>query len=335
MWATIIICDWLGSWSRPTSISPASFCCQISGQELLDFEVLPTLTTPVDDTSVSPVQYLATMRKLAYVFYVYIKSNSHHNATKFEKAMEEINTIRRSLPLHLTHAFPANEDDEAWESMHPWIPFQRYLIATIIEFMQLSIARILAIAGNANEHARYKTLARTSASKILQSYVRVDIPRVYRLLWIVSASTVAAGVYTALDQLMEVQSTDTYIGGNLELIRQASSLLQQNAAVAIHGVKGSSVLNRLLLLLQKQPAGVSVPFESLTGLLASLDHEELRQSRSAHQDNNVVCYPEHVYDDIYNTGVHSADSLVNGDELFDFLNQYETGDFAGLDFNMG
>jgi hypothetical protein len=37
--------------------------------------------------------------------------------------MEEIETVRRNLPIYRSLKFPANINDEEWESEFPWVTF--------------------------------------------------------------------------------------------------------------------------------------------------------------------------------------------------------------------
>jgi len=224
------------------------------------------------------------MARLSYIFYIYIKANASHSVMKFSKAIDEINAIRRSLPLHLSSHFPANTDDQTWEQQYTWVPFQRYLIGQAIDFMQLSIARILAISKQtkADESQRYRTLASDAAVRILQSYVG-EHPREYKLIWISSASAVASGIYLALEYLMPHEPSSSDISERLSLIRSAAQGLRRNSFVTVHAAKGSAVLDRLLLLCsQRQPSSGS-PSPSLAVILSQLTGRSQDNARAQGQ----------------------------------------------------
>ena len=78
------------------------------------------------------------------------------------------------------------------------------------------------------------------------------MPRIYRLVWAVSAATVAASVYISLDMLA---NSHEYRGESrlrvIALLRQASVELRKHAVVAAHAAKGSAVLQGLLPLLEQ------------------------------------------------------------------------------------
>ncbi|KAJ9618522.1 hypothetical protein H2203_009119 [Taxawa tesnikishii (nom. ined.)] len=214
------------------------------------------------------------MAKLAYIFFIYIKANAHHTSTKLNKALEEINSVRRSLPLHLSPHFPANRDDVEWEKQHPWVSFQRYLIAHVLDFMQLSILRVLVMVTRDAASRRYRTLAVESACRILANY-NLPGPRVYRLVWTVSASTVAAGIYLALDHLMHTQGFYSTANAteHIELIRTAAHSLREHSSVTVHAAKGSDTLERLIQLIGKWQPSEGMKMHSLRTMLAQISAE--------------------------------------------------------------
>jgi len=191
------------------------------------------------------------MCRLSYIFYIYIKVNTHQNASKFIKALEEVEIVKRNLPLHLSTKFPANIDDEEWEATHPWITFQRYLINHAIDFMMLSIARTLAMGNIGSESNKYRDAAMASATSIINSYLS-PVARVYKLVWTVSASTVAAAIYTSLDILMNPddytpQKRQEHIG----LLNRVIQELSKYNHVAIHAAKGSASIQKLVNRLEQ------------------------------------------------------------------------------------
>ncbi|EOA85090.1 uncharacterized protein SETTUDRAFT_137453 [Exserohilum turcica Et28A] len=259
LWWACVIRDWLGSWSRPPSISPASFCCQAStASKHGDYVLISSysMSSPGSSDSAnleppSPAHYHSIMCRLAYIVYLYIKANTHQTHLKFSKAIEEIQAVQRDLPLHLSPSFPATEDDRIWESEHPWIPFQRYLITYVFDFLLLTIARVLIPRNPEDDAAISRQLALQCANRILNHYA-TPVPRIYRLVWAVSAATVAASVYISLDMLA---NSHEYRGESrlrvIALLRQASVELRKHAVVAAHAAKGSAVLQGLLPLLEQ------------------------------------------------------------------------------------
>lgn len=211
------------------------------------------------------------MTRLAYIFYIYIKANTHHTPSKIGKAIEEVRAVRNNLPLHLSSVFPANEDDKAWEAEHPWVPFQRYLLNHVLDFLQLGIARVLISAEADRETGDFRNIAVTAAKNILKNYV-LQVPRVYRLVWTVSAAAVAAAVYIALDILAHhheysVNERFTII----DQLRRTAVELRRHAVVALHASKGSIIIEDLLPLLEQQPnSSPMTPPASVQDLLRQL-----------------------------------------------------------------
>lgn len=225
------------------------------------------------------------MCRLSYIFYIYIKVNTHQNAAKFTKALEEIEIVKRNLPLHLSTKFPANIDDEEWEATHPWITFQRYLINHSIEFMMLSIARTLAMGNIGIESTRYRDAAMAAATNIIKSYLS-PVARVYKLVWTVSASTVAAAVYTSLDILMNPQD---YIPQkrqeHIVVLKQVVQELGKYSHVAIHAAKGSATIQKLVSRLEQD---FSMSHLSVHDILRHLTTQEMPSTSVAGATNGYV-----------------------------------------------
>lgn len=196
------------------------------------------------------------MSRLAYIFYIYIKANTHHTPSKFSKAIEEITTVRTNLPLHLTNQFPATQDDEQWETEHPWVPFQRFLLTQVIDFMLLSIARVLAVKELGANTSKYRHLALDSATRLLRNY-STPVPRTYKLVWVVSASTVAAAIYTALHTLVNQGDASSFSRPQvIELLTRTAAELTTHAAVANHAAHGSNTIQNLLQVMAQKEAGI-------------------------------------------------------------------------------
>ncbi|KAH7366683.1 hypothetical protein BKA66DRAFT_591987 [Pyrenochaeta sp. MPI-SDFR-AT-0127] len=287
LWWACVIRDWLGSWSRPPSISPASFCCQFSTQETVDSNIVPTVRFPASPASAesialatpSPAHYHSIMSRLAYIFYIYIKANTHHTTSKFAKAIEEIQVVQKTLPLHLSPSFPASENDMQWEVEHPWVPLQRYLLTHVIDFLQLGIARGLVSKEPRDDMAQFRKLALDSSTRILHNYA-IQVPRVYRLIWTVSAATVAASIYISLDILANPHDYGREMSRKtVALLRNSATELRKHAVVAVHAAKGSAVIESLLPLLEAHCDHETQSPHSL--------HQLLKQLTSANQNKHL------------------------------------------------
>ncbi|CAN9154446.1 unnamed protein product [Alternaria alternata] len=313
LWWACVIRDWLASWSRPPSISPASFCCYVSTISRQDDYILPRglmTDSPASHESntlapPSPAHYHSIMCRVSYIIYLYIKANTHQTNLKFIKAIEEVETVRRDLPLHLSPSFPANEDDRIWESQHPWIPFQRYLIHYVLDFITLTIARVLIPKDAEDDPINSRHLALQSANRIL-NYYAAPAPRMYRLVWVVSASTVASAIYVSLDMLANPHD---YRGDAklriINLLRMAFLELKKHSEVAIHAAKGSAVLEGLLPVLERHDT-------ELPGVPRTI-HELLQQlSMAAHSTSNDLSNSAPAMDGFAHHGNYENIDMFDG-----------------------
>lgn len=253
----------------------------------------------------SPAHYHSIMCRVSYIIYLYIKANTHQTNLKFIKAIEEVETVRRDLPLHLSPSFPANEDDRIWESQHPWIPFQRYLIHYVLDFITLTIARVLIPKDAEDDPINSRHLALQSANRIL-NYYAAPAPRMYRLVWVVSASTVASAIYVSLDMLANPHD---YRGdaklGIINLLRIAFLELKKHSEVAIHAAKGSAVLEGLLPVLERHDT-------ELPGVPRTI-HELLQQlSMAAHSTSNDLSNSAPAMDGFAHHGNYENIDMFDG-----------------------
>jgi len=197
------------------------------------------------------------MSRLAYIFYVYIKANTHQTPPKLLKAIDEIQNSRRNLPLHLSQHFPANDDDREWEQQHEWVTFQRYLVTIVLDFLELGIARVLVARDTEDDPERPRKLAVACANRILLNY-SLPVPRPYRLVWTVSAAVVAAAVYISLDILANPHEyRDNAKVQAIELLSHATAELKKHSEVAMHAAKGFTMIEHLLLLVSQDPPAVT------------------------------------------------------------------------------
>jgi hypothetical protein len=243
------------------------------------------------------------MSRLAYVFYIYIKANTHQTPPKLIKAIEEIQEVRKNLPLHLSQHFPITIDDRQWEQEHPWIPFQRYLVTHVLDFLELGVARVLVPREGDRDLGGFRKLAIALAKNILHSYAR-PVPRIYRLVWTVSAAAVAASVYISLDMIAHPHD---YRGDArvevVELLHYTAEELQQHANVAVHAAKGSATIRKLLPLVGRDEVAISQSLHTVHDLVQQL-------SSSEHSIE-----PEHI-DPVFNVLDSTYLGAFDNDEAF-------------------
>lgn len=220
------------------------------------------------------------MSRLAYIFYVYIKANTHQTPPKLLKAIEEIQNSRRNLPLHLSQHFPANDDDREWEQQHEWVSFQRYLMTIVLDFLELGIARVLVSRDTEDDPERPRKLAVACANRILHNY-SLPVPRPYRLVWTVSAAVVAAAVYISLDMLANPHEyRDNTKAQAIELLSHAAAELKKHSEVAMHAATGFAIIEHLLLLVSQDPPAVS--------RTPCTVHDLIKELSAPHQDASLA-----------------------------------------------
>jgi hypothetical protein len=250
------------------------------------------------------------MSKISYIFYIYIKVNTHQTAPKFAKAIEALQAARQGLPLHLTPNFPANDEDKQWEMEHPWVPFQRYLITFIFDFMQLSIARVLSTKELGDATESYRLLATESATRILRHYTN-PVPRLYRLVWIASASVVAAAVYISLDMLANPSSYPTETRSIvMQLLNSSCAELRRHTVVSVHASRGYHVIEYLVSILGRDHT--ILPHQSLSV------HDVLRQLSSTYQNPDLESGQAEFHDDDaleFLQGFHEDSVFLADDDL--------------------
>jgi hypothetical protein len=258
----------------------------------------------------SPILYQSVMCRLSYIFYICVKTNKYQITSRYIRAMEEIETVRRNLPIYLSSKFPANIDDEEWESEFPWVTFQRYCITHSLEFMQLSIARTLAMGNMGGDSTRYRETAMNSANNILHSYM-TTVPRVYKLVWTISASTVAAALYTSLDLLMYPHDyTALKKQEHINLLKQVAQQLDQYSCVSIHAAKGSASIKRLLSRLEQD---FSMSQLSVHDILRSLTTQGVPLALESITDDGVIpAQPAPAQTDGWIESIISPDSSIGG-----------------------
>jgi hypothetical protein len=133
---------WMTVFSRPASISSGSFTSMLSIDDDNSHAdvILTTLATEATTANSSPsvLQYHLTMSIIACIIYLHVKNANRRSTASICKALQAINNISHNLPAHLT----ANDHDPLQllqDSEWPWIPVQRYSLASVLQACRINI----------------------------------------------------------------------------------------------------------------------------------------------------------------------------------------------------
>ncbi|EAU36929.1 predicted protein [Aspergillus terreus NIH2624] len=166
LWWTLVICDWLGCWSRSPSIYPESFDCNLA-RGAFDHEILLD-TTP--SSTVSPLDYHLVMAKLAYLVFTRFKAKKDEISNALSKTLDELDEIKRSSSLLNTNV-PSSFDG----ALH-WTIFPRYLLTQILDYLRMSLAQLFLF--RALETSQDEMYARAEAVRSAESILQARFHRV-------------------------------------------------------------------------------------------------------------------------------------------------------------
>ncbi|KAL4891255.1 hypothetical protein BDV59DRAFT_194450 [Aspergillus ambiguus] len=161
LWWTLVICDWLGCWSRSPSIYPESFDCNLT-RGAFDYEILLDATP---SSIVSPLDYHLVMKKLAYFVFTRFKAKRQGVADTLSKSVEHLEEIKRSSSL-LNADIPSSFDG----TLH-WTIFPRYLLTQVLDYLKMSLAQLFLFRAleTSQEEIYARAEAVRSAESILQA----------------------------------------------------------------------------------------------------------------------------------------------------------------------
>ncbi|CAN9430967.1 unnamed protein product [Alternaria alternata] len=169
----------------------------------------------------------------------------------------------------------------------------------------LTLSRVLIPKDAEDDPINSRHLALQWANRIL-NYYAAPAPRMYRLVWVVSASTVASAIYVSLDMLANPHD---YRGDAklriINLLRMAFLELKKHSEVAIHAAKGSAVLEGLLPVLERHDT-------ELPGVPRTI-HELLQQlSMAAHSTSNDLSNSAPAMDGFAHHGNYENIDMFDG-----------------------
>ncbi|KAJ5627321.1 hypothetical protein N7528_004748 [Penicillium herquei] len=259
LWWTLVICDWLGMFTRPSSISPSSFNTTLSPQPC-DNEDLLMKNSMLEITDIPASRFHLTMSRLASVIYINVKAPRDLNTDRFTVVLNQVEKIeesmtRQTIPLSI--------------NIPSWVAAQEYLIGNTVQLLSVTMARaslVLWLMGRPNTEPIIDSGLK-SALKIL--YMRQQpVPRLYQCHWIISAATLAAGVYLGIHLICFKEATvSTQVTERRRLIRYCIGTIQYPNASTPLAIRGSQMLEILLQIEIHSPTVASTDKPTVINLL--------------------------------------------------------------------
>ncbi|KAL2783946.1 hypothetical protein BJX66DRAFT_349014 [Aspergillus keveii] len=193
LWWTLVVCDWLGKLSRPSSISLTGFNTSLS-PSASDAELLFQDTAWSVALGHSPLWHLQVISRLAMVVYSNIKAPRDLDLSKLLRAVEKVEEIlhqvTRQAPTHLAADAP------------PWLQSQHFLALYAIHFLRITVARANLVRCLKDPGQPDLTIAQgvRAALEILR-VSESPKPFIVQRSWITSSATLAAGIFLAVHLL--------------------------------------------------------------------------------------------------------------------------------------
>ncbi|KAL4880395.1 hypothetical protein BJY04DRAFT_228669 [Aspergillus karnatakaensis] len=193
LWWTLVVCDWLGKLSHPSSISITGFNTSLS-PSASDAELLFQDTVWSATSGHSPLWHLQVISRLAMVVYSNIKAPRDLDMSKLLRAVEQIQEIlhqaTRQAPTHLAADAPT------------WLQSQHFLVLYTIHFLRITVARANLVRCLKDPGQPGLTIAQgvRAALEILRVSENPK-PFMVQRSWITSSATLAAGVFLAVHLL--------------------------------------------------------------------------------------------------------------------------------------
>ncbi|KAF9885271.1 hypothetical protein FE257_013069 [Aspergillus nanangensis] len=235
LWWTLVICDWLGCWSRSPSIYPESFDCHLV-RGAFDCEIL--LDASSSSSTTSPLDYHLIMAKLAYLVFTRFKAKREDRLSdSLPKALDELDAIKQSSSLLNTDA-PSSFDG----ALH-WTIFPRYLLTQVMEYLRMSLAQLFLF--RALETSQDEVDARTEAVRSAESILRARFnraPGFFQSSWVISAATAASGILLMIDHFCFQNERD-----EIQTARHLGYISQ--CLAIIDGLKSNPEVHRRLVAL--------------------------------------------------------------------------------------
>ncbi|KAL3464901.1 hypothetical protein BJX64DRAFT_275565 [Aspergillus heterothallicus] len=241
LWWTLVVCDWLGKLSRPSSISLTGFNTSLSPADS-DEELLFQEPAGSAIPGQSPLWHLQVISRLALIVYSNIKAPRDLDLTKllraFEQVEEILHQVSRQAPTHLAPHAPS------------WVQSQHLLALYTIHFLRVTIARANLVRCLKDPSQPRLTIAK-GVHAALEILRLSDCPKpfIVQRSWITSAATLAAGVFLAVHLLsLKSSFSEDQIATRRQVIQFAADSVR-SLDLNIRGLlsRGAHLLEMLLV----------------------------------------------------------------------------------------
>ncbi|KNG89261.1 hypothetical protein ANOM_002123 [Aspergillus nomiae NRRL 13137] len=243
LWWTLVVCDWIAVWSRPTTIHPESFTTVLEVQEgqstFIDGTFTPDSPHSFNEGTSRPsvFEYHRAIAQLAIAIQNHAGSIRSWDIKVLQDTLGELDRVSLSFPPHLT-LLGLEATMEVVGHEPNWTTVQRYLLHNCLDSwrIHLCVAILPHILETPNEEGRdvlqHGILA---AKRLLQRRQHAPCLHFHKF-WAVTASIITAGIYTIIDLIcLRKYRSPPELSEQRELVRLSISLLEQSFTETRHG----------------------------------------------------------------------------------------------------
>ncbi|KAF9892291.1 hypothetical protein FE257_002068 [Aspergillus nanangensis] len=258
LWWTLVICDWLGPFSRPSSISATSFNTILEPRPSDNDDLVPNPSA----AGFSAVWHHLTVSRLASIVYTHIQAPRDPSGTRLALALDQIDAVEESLAQGRSQR----------RSTTGWAAWQEYLLTHTVQLLRVTIARAVMVLWLMDRADITSTIDRglNAAVRILDMR-RSPVPRPFKCHWIITASTLAAGVFLAVHLVcFKSQMALEDIAEHRRLVQLCIDALRTSHHKTGITVQGAQQLERLLAMELCHGTTVFTDKSSIVAMLGGL-----------------------------------------------------------------
>ncbi|OGM41154.1 hypothetical protein ABOM_009838 [Aspergillus bombycis] len=243
LWWTLVVCDWIAVWSRPTTIHPESFTTVLEVKEgqstFIDGAFASASPHSFNEGTSHPsvFEYHRAIAQLAITIQNHVGAIKSWDIKVLQDTLGELDRISLSFPPHLT-LLGQEATMEAVGHEPNWTTVQRYLLHNCLDSwrIHLCVAILPHILEIPNEEGRdVLQHGMLAAKRLLQRRQHAPCPHFHKF-WAVTASIITAGIYTIIDLIcLRKYRSPPELSEQRELVRLSISLLEQSFTETRHG----------------------------------------------------------------------------------------------------
>lgn len=326
------------------SINPKSFNSTLSIEaDSSHYEILlnEASTECNRQTVPPPLAYHMLAAKMARILHNYCSTNAEVSDTRVPKAIQSIDLLTRGLPRHLSQDLVFSQVEDAWPT---WVHCQRSQTALLLNIcrINLCISLLPQIVETKEDKFCLQRCGRHAANDILRTRQN-DPVSYFKKFWGVRCSTLAAGIYLALDLIcFAVEKSPAEIEEQLQSIDFCIEILQDGNEIL---KEGPLTLRRLVHIFHSWVPGQVVDGNTLLGVMKMAATPFNPSTTTVFGAGNELPFhfnwflnPTERESNNQTTGIPTYDNV--GTEYYSTrgigsTNMNYTMDFDGVDFDIG